>query len=345
MSFEDNGMKSFAEFAAKVDGEKTQEASVAADITPLQAQDVFVTLTNDQEPEAEVDPDPKTVENEPGEDKTGGSADADEGKAEDGPETKAAQSSEADEGEGVEEDGKESGPDAGSRRMRERQERAQQLAKAFEARERLEQQLRSARQAPKDGPKEPKPSEYEFGAVDQDYLDARAAWIASATVRNGTVAQVEADIAAVDEHINEERKREFSSIVETGTTKFNDFEDKVLKGANNWPLQQDTFDLAVESEHGADILYHLATNPDEAKRIAGLTPAKRGVEFARLESRFSLPGKSDPPAAANAGTKVSGPKAKAPPSKARGAGTRKGNPAQMDFATFEAHVAASEAKR
>lgn len=179
--------------------------------------------------------------------------------------------------------------------------------------------------------------------MDQDYLDARAAWVTHQTLDKTRTQAVEREAAQAEASVNQARKSGLAEIIDAGKTRYKDFEDIVVKGADKWSLTEDVFDLAIMSEHGSDVLYHLAGNPAEASRIAGLTPTQRGVEFARLEARFSHPSKSDPPAEAKPATQIRGSNAPTPPaSKARGAGTGKPKIGNMDFAAFEAYVNAAE---
>lgn len=45
----------------------------------------------------------------------------------------------------------------------------------------------------------------------------------------------------------------------------------------------------VESEVGPQVLYHLAQNPDEAERIAALSPVRQVAELGKLETKLSKP--------------------------------------------------------
>ena len=45
----------------------------------------------------------------------------------------------------------------------------------------------------------------------------------------------------------------------------------------------------LESEHGAEILYHLAKHPAELKRIAALSPVSAVREVGKLEAALAKP--------------------------------------------------------
>lgn len=53
------------------------------------------------------------------------------------------------------------------------------------------------------------------------------------------------------------------------------------------PFTMAMFEALTVSEQPAALADHLGRNPEEAKRIASLTPARQGVELARLEARLA----------------------------------------------------------
>jgi hypothetical protein len=46
--------------------------------------------------------------------------------------------------------------------------------------------------------------------------------------------------------------------------------------------------FVAESDKGAEVAFHLAQNPNEATRIARLSPVHQGIELARLEGKLSV---------------------------------------------------------
>lgn len=48
-------------------------------------------------------------------------------------------------------------------------------------------------------------------------------------------------------------------------------------------------DVIRESDAGPEVAYHLGTNPQEAARIAALSPHRQAVELGKLEARLSAP--------------------------------------------------------
>jgi hypothetical protein len=83
----------------------------------------------------------------------------------------------------------------------------------------------------------------------------------------------------------------------------------------------------ISSEDGPAVAYHLASNPDEARRIAALDPVSQIRALGRLEAKLSTP------AAPTAKTATDAPM---PTTQVRGAGGRFGtSPDTQDFAAFE----------
>lgn len=113
--------------------------------------------------------------------------------------------------------------------------------------------------------------------------------------------------------------------------KYEDYFEAVIEGADKgtWVCTPDMAEAIKESEAGADIAYHLAKNPDEARRIAGLSPYSQIRELGRIEAGLT----------ATSTTPQTKPLTKAPEPAphARGAGGKfKVAADTSDFAAFEA---------
>jgi hypothetical protein len=112
--------------------------------------------------------------------------------------------------------------------------------------------------------------------------------------------------------------------------KYDDYFEAVIEGAEKlaWactPLMRDTM---MTSELGADVAYHLAKNPDEARRIAALEPISQVRELGKLEVKLT-----PTPAAPKPKTATDAPE---PHPQARGGGGKfKVDPATSDFAAFD----------
>lgn len=192
---------------------------------------------------------------------------------------------------------------------------------------------------------EPDPRKYKYGEVDSAYLrdlrkyDRLALKAEIAQEQERTRQEQAAQRQA--EELNTARER----LIEDGGSRYDDFDDVVVQGAAQgaFALDQATFEMAAESEVGADILYHLAKNPATSVKVAQMNEREKARYLGRLEAALEtrVRGKEPP-------KKRKGPQA-APPPKShtpRGRGGRFTNPASStNFADFEAAWERSQQKR
>lgn len=84
-------------------------------------------------------------------------------------------------------------------------------------------------------------------------------------------------------------KEAFDKRMSDAAEKHDDFYEVVIEGAeqNLWPCTTDMNAAIMESDIAGEIAYHLATNPDEARRIAALTPHSQAREIGKLEAKLS----------------------------------------------------------
>lgn len=55
------------------------------------------------------------------------------------------------------------------------------------------------------------------------------------------------------------------------------------------PITSEIVELAMDSDVGPELVYHLGKNPQEADRIAALPPKRLAVEIGRLEAKLTAP--------------------------------------------------------
>jgi hypothetical protein len=173
---------------------------------------------------------------------------------------------------------------------------------------------------------------YPLGALDDRYIedmiehvsDAKAAKALESVLQR---EQERAQQAEAEKQLTELRTKA-ETLVSRGTDLHDDFEETVYEAGlrGDWDLTQTTFEAAAEAEHGAEILYALATDPKEAHRVATLSPYQQ-IKFV-MDRNAEMSG-------APVARKVPG--APAPPqSNIRGSGMKNAfNPATADFVTFE----------
>jgi hypothetical protein len=114
--------------------------------------------------------------------------------------------------------------------------------------------------------------------------------------------------------------------------KYEDYFEAVVEGADKraWPCTEDMATAMKQSDLGAEIAYHLAKNPDEARRIAGLSPHSQVWELGEIAADLKRSSRSTPQAKSTT-------QAPEPAPQARGAGGKfKVAADTSDFAAFEA---------
>jgi hypothetical protein len=133
-----------------------------------------------------------------------------------------------------------------------------------------------------DGP--PNPEDYEFGKADDKFIADWSRWNADQRFdERQRASQAEAEIEALE--TGWKGAIEQPDVVEL----YPDFDDKVTKGADrkDWACSPTMAVLIKRSDVGAHVAYELATNPDESRRIAALSPNEQLLEIGRLEGRMS----------------------------------------------------------
>jgi hypothetical protein len=158
----------------------------------------------------------------------------------------------------------------------ERKLERQQIEQETRAKVQQEQQV----QAPSDDP-EPKESEFESYS---DYLKALAKHEARAIVR--AERQAEVDKAARQSQISAQEREAArqQELIEKGEEKYDDFEEVIKADRNEY--SRAAYLAMLESDISADLLYHLASNPEEGKRIAALPAFAQAKEIGKLEDKL-----------------------------------------------------------
>lgn len=85
----------------------------------------------------------------------------------------------------------------------------------------------------------------------------------------------------------QERATKFQEKLNEGFKKHEDFKEVALNP--DVPINENIVNALFDCDHAADIAYHLGQNPQEARRIASLSPIATAREIGKLEARFSGP--------------------------------------------------------
>jgi hypothetical protein len=133
----------------------------------------------------------------------------------------------------------------------------------------------------------------------EEYVEALTDW---------KIEQRDVLKAAVDAKANQASV--VKTQVEAARARHDDYDQVVTDQVEITPAMAE---VLVGSDHGAEIAYFLGSNPDQAARIAKLSPARAGAELAKIEASLNLSSTSTT-------TKAATSKAPTPPITLKGAG-------------------------
>jgi len=192
----------------------------------------------------------------------------------------------------------------------------------------------------------PSAEDFEFGEYDPNYQEALVEWRVEQTLAKREAKEAAKTQADAERAVEAERTTRWGGTIEKGAAANADFEDKVLKSTSDWKLSKQMWEMAVDSDVGHDVLYHLASDPAESQRIFDLPLTRQAAEFGKLEVRFSQPSGDKPKSGVKDGAAGHMPSAPKPMSQVRGAGGQfKPDAGTKDFAAFEAMMKAEDAAR
>lgn len=124
-----------------------------------------------------------------------------------------------------------------------------------------------------------------------DYEDKKSAYIQAETAKELTAKQQAAEQAKEAKAVLDAH----SGRVEEAKGRYEDWDEVAEtlsdQGFNLVPV---VYNGLLESPHSADILYHLATNLEEAETIASMRPDRALREIGKLEAKFSDGGRKKP---------------------------------------------------
>ncbi len=130
---------------------------------------------------------------------------------------------------------------------------------------------------------EPDPLDYEFGEADPQYTRDLATHAARQEFQfQERQSRLKGDLASLDS------KWEAGIAAPELKEKYPDFDEKVTKGAETaaWACPPLIALGIKDSAVGPDVAYHLASNPEESRRIAQMNGIEQARHFGMLEGRF-----------------------------------------------------------
>lgn len=219
--------------------------------------------------------------------------------------------------------------------LRRKQGEAERAVEAERERaDRLERELAELKAGKQPAPAaaeegEPDPEKFEYGVLDPAYMKAvREFDRAQLRKELESSRQTEAAQAQLAEKVTKHEELAAAYDAEVG-----DYVEKVVQGAQDgkWACSSTMNELILESDAGAKVAYHLASNPAESIRVSKMTPVEQAKWFGRKEAELSAPpsGKGEKPTA-----KVPGADPPATPVRGQG-GKFAPKSDTADYASFE----------
>jgi sulfur relay (sulfurtransferase) DsrC/TusE family protein len=189
----------------------------------------------------------------------------------------------------------------------------------------------------------PDPQKYTYGEVDPDYINDVVNYNVEARLSKERQANEQRQAQAAEQQKAQELRQRWNDISEDGAQKYQDFETVVLEPAKRgeFPLTKEMAEDIGESDVATDIVYHLARNPKEAQKVAGMEPRARARYIGRLEAAIQTRDKQRDKGERRM-TKASPPPRRQP----RGAGGQfVSKAASTDFSAFEKQAMAQQDRK
>ena len=152
-----------------------------------------------------------------------------------------------------------------------------------------QQQPAQAQPADDGSPKREQFSTYE------DFIEAKATWradkAADARTRQILEESEKSKTQRSQQEAQEKQDREFRAHIEAARDAIEDFDD-VLQDSDATLTEAMRAAILESGDKGPFIGYHLAKNPEEAARIAKLSPTRQAAEIVKLEEKVTKPVKA-----------------------------------------------------
>lgn len=179
------------------------------------------------------------------------------------------------------------------KRKKDREYKARLREEAAEANRELERATKRQERITKAGESSTPPVEKEFEDY-SEYIAAKAVWKYSQESHSREAEAVGSEVEEAQrklEHIGETEKRlvqeNFAAQVADARTRYTDFDAVVT--AHDAPIAKHVAEVVMQSDVGADVAYHLASNKALAAEISAMSPIEAARAIGRIEAGFSAP--------------------------------------------------------
>jgi hypothetical protein len=135
---------------------------------------------------------------------------------------------------------------------------------------------------------EPAPKEEDFASYD-DFLRATARWEVKQELAQERQRQQEEAKQREQQQTYQQRVQSFQQRMQTFAAEHPDFQQVALNPSV--PITDAMQEAILDSDMGPQVAYHLGQHPEEAARIARMSPYAAAREIGRIEARLAIPPK------------------------------------------------------
>ena len=125
-------------------------------------------------------------------------------------------------------------------------------------------------------------------ATYEEYLEAKAEYIAEKKVEAKLAEREKKDAQSREEAERTKVVSTWQQKVDAATAKYSDYSD-VLEAVDHITIPPALQSAIMESDMGADLAYHLGSHPEVLEKIVALKPYAALMELGKLEAKLATP--------------------------------------------------------
>lgn len=179
------------------------------------------------------------------------------------------------------------------KRKKDREYKARLREEAAKAKRELEAAVKRHERIKNAGASSTPPQEKDFEDY-SEFVAAKAVWRYAQDTHSREADAVGSDVEEAQrklDQIGETEKRlvqeNFAAQVADARTRYADYDAVVT--ARDVPISQQVVDIVIQSDVGADVAYHLASNKALAAEISAMSPIEAARAIGRIEAKVSAP--------------------------------------------------------
>lgn len=181
-------------------------------------------------------------------------------------------------------------PDPIPKGVQKRIDRAVREKYEAQARTKMLEERLNALETQRAAPPQPAPKDEGEPTIDKfdnfdDYIRAKAEYIAARTVEKTLTDREQRQLVARESAAREASAAKWQERIASATVEMPDFEDVIA--SSTVPMTEPMSRAIMESDVGPRLAYYLANNADEARQIAAMSPVSTIRALGRIEERLS----------------------------------------------------------